>query len=102
MMKRAKAPILAIAAVAGAVMALSVTTVRPAMAADVTVGVGPGGIAFGYTDGYWDRDRRWHAWRDEHERERWREANAEHYHSWHHERDEDKGWHDHNRYWERR
>ena len=74
----------------------------PAQAADVTVGVGPGGIAFGYQDGYWDRSHNWHAWRDAREHERWREANRDHYYAWHHERDGDKGWRDHDRYWERR
>jgi hypothetical protein len=34
-----------------------------------------GGIAFGYSDGYWDREHRWHGWRDAQEAAAWR---AEH------------------------
>ncbi len=94
---RAKTLFLGAALVAG-----SLLMGTPTMAADVTVGVGPGGIAFGYQDGYWDRSHNWHAWENHEAAERWRTANREHYHDWHHERDNDKGWHDHDRYWERR
>ncbi len=89
------------AAVVGGSLLMGVTGV-PAQAADVTVGVGHGGIAFGYQDGYWDRTRNWHAWQNAQEHERYREANRDHYYAWHHERDGDKGWRDHDRYWERR
>ncbi len=38
---------------------------HPALADNVTVAVGPaGGVAFGYSDGYWDRGHQWHAWRN--------------------------------------
>jgi len=73
----------------------------PARAAEVTVGVGAPGIAFGYNDGYWDRERHWHAWRNHEEAERWRAANREHYYAWRHDRDHDQGWRDHDRYWDR-
>jgi len=72
----------------------------PAMAADVIVGVGPGGIAFGYNDGYWDRGHNWHAWRNHEEAERWRAENREHYFAWKHNRDHDKGWRESDRYWD--
>jgi len=72
----------------------------PARAADVTVGVGPGGIAFGYADGYWDRTHSWHAWKNHEEAEHWRAANRDHYYEWRHDRDGDKGWRDSDRYWD--
>lgn len=90
------------ALVLGAALMGSVVTETPATAAEVTVGVSPGGIAFGYQDGYWDRQRNWHAWQSHEEHERWRHANRAHYYAWHHDRDHDHGWRDHDRYWERR
>ena len=38
-----------------------------------------GNVAFGYTDGYWDRDHRWHRWRNAEERRRYRELYRAHY-----------------------
>jgi len=89
------AAILALALIGGA----SAITL-PAKADNVTVGVGPGGIAFGFSDGYWDRDHHWHAWRNHEEAEHWRAANTAHYYDWKHDRDHDAGWHDSDRYWE--
>ena len=84
----------------------SVAIGRPAIAENVTVGVTSGGIAFGYDDGYWDRERQWHAWRNREEAAHWREENREHYyarrHDRDHERDHDDGWRDRDRWWERR
>ena len=68
----------------------------------MTVAVGPGGgIAFGYSDGYWDRAHNWHAWRNAQEAAAWRAENREHYYEWKHDRDASMGWHE-ERYWERR
>jgi hypothetical protein len=75
----------------------------PARADNVTVGVVPGGIAFGYSDGYWDRERHWHDWRDHQEAERFRAADRAHYYERRHDADEhdrDHGWRDNDRYWE--
>jgi hypothetical protein len=72
----------------------------PVSAANVTVGIGEGGAVFGYNDGYWDRDHRWHKWRDEREATEWRRDHHEHYYDWKHNRDRDEGWRDHDRYWE--
>jgi hypothetical protein len=85
-----------------ALIAGSLLAGGPAIAANVTVGVGEGGIAFGYADGYWDRGHNWHGWRDRDEHDRWRAENREHYHGWKHDRDRDQGWHEGNRYWDRR
>lgn len=71
-----------------------------AHADNVTVGVGPGGIAFGYSDGYWDRDHHWHAWRNHEEAERWRAENSAHYYDWKHDRDRDQGWHNNDHWWD--
>ena len=86
---------------AGSLLAGSLLAGAPAQAADVQVGVALPGIAFGYSDGYWDRERHWHAWRNHEEMERWRAENREHFHEWHHDRDHDHGWHEGNRYWDR-
>ena len=91
------------ALIAGSLLAGPLFAGAPAQAADVSVGVALPGIAFGYTDGYWDRDRQWHAWRNHEEMERWRAANHEHYYAWKHdhEREREHGWHDSDRYWDR-
>jgi hypothetical protein len=74
----------------------------PAAAAErVTIASGPV-IAFGYSDGYWDRDHRWHKWRNASEMRRWRETNREHYFARRHDRERDHGWRDHDRWWDQR
>ena len=86
----------------GAALALALGgAVLPAQAADVTVAVGPPGIAFGYSDGYWDRTHNWHQWRDAQEAARWREQNREHYYARRHDAERDLGWREADRYWER-
>ena len=73
----------------------------PAQAADVHVAAGPAPvIAFGYNDGYWDREHRWHNWRNRAEMARWREANREHFFARRHDREHDQGWRN-ERWWER-
>lgn len=76
------------------------TAALPALADHVVVAVNPGGIAFGYTDGYWDRGHAWHAWRNRREAAAWRAENREHYFERRHDRDRDMGWRE-ERYWER-
>jgi hypothetical protein len=56
-----------------------------------------GGIAFGYEDGYWDRDHRWHDWDRREDWDRYRQEQREHAYAWRHDRDRDMGWHD--AYW---
>ncbi len=93
MRRRVTIPILGAALVAGSLMAGV-----PAVAAEVSIGVG--GIAFGYNDGYWDREHHWHAWQNREEAEHWRAENREHYFAWKHDRDKDQGWREKERYWE--
>jgi hypothetical protein len=71
------------------------------MADNVTVAVSPGGVAFGYSDGYWDRDHHWHAWRNHEEAARFQAENRAHYYNYKHDRDKDHGWHN-DRYWDHR
>ncbi len=95
MSRTVTAVLLALALIGGA------TAVSPSAKADnVAVGIGPGGIAFGFNDGYWDRGHQWHAWRNHEEAEHWRAENREHYYDWKHDRDHDAGWRDNDRYWE--
>ncbi|HUN50199.1 MAG TPA: hypothetical protein VMU42_03755 [Candidatus Sulfotelmatobacter sp.] len=78
----------------------SLGPISPAMADNVTVAVGGGGIAFGYSDGYWDRDHHWHKWHNRAEAAKWRAANRDHYYAWKHDRDKGDGWRDSDRWWE--
>jgi hypothetical protein len=98
MTKAIKAALVALALGGGALVAGS-----PVMAADnVTVAVSPGGIAFGYNDGYWDRGHNWHDWKNREEAARFQQENRDHYYEYKHDRDRDGGWRDSERYWERR
>jgi len=66
--------------------------------------VAPGGgeVAFGYRDGYWDRDHHWHAWASDRDAARFRTANGGHYYDRGHDEDRNQGWHDDDRYWDHR
>lgn len=88
---------LATLAFGGAIAAVQ----APALADHVTVAVGVPGIAFGYNDGYWDRDHAWHAWKDRDEAARWRAEHADHYYDYRHDRDRGQGWRDADRWWDR-
>lgn len=94
---RIKALVLGAALVVGSALAGGL----PVQAADVSVGVGPGGIAFGFNDGYWDRNHAWHAWRNHEEMEHWRAENHEHFYAYNHDHDHDHGWRESDRYWDR-
>ncbi len=52
-----------------------------------------GNIAFAYQDGYWDRGRHWHTWRNDDELRYYRNASGNQYYDWKHDRDSDNGWH---------
>jgi len=47
-----------------------------------------GDIAFGYTDGYFDRHRRWHRWRNDNERNWYRKHHGKRFHGM--RRDDDR------------
>lgn len=66
------------------------------------VAPGPGGgeVAFGYSDGYWDRGHNWHAWGNDQDAARYRATNGAHYYNQRHDQDNNQGWHDNDRYWQ--
>ena len=73
----------------------------PVLAADVTVAVTPNAnIAFGYSDGYWDRDHAWHQWRNRDEASAWRKEHDQYYYDRKHDAERDMGWRS-DRWWER-
>ena len=77
-----------------------VITAAPAAAA-VDFSVSLGNAAFGYSDGYWDRDHQWHTWRNRDEQRYFRTHYAEHYVNSKHDRDrEHQGWRE-ERWWDR-
>ena len=74
----------------------------PAALAGCVVAPGGGEVAFGYNDGYWDRDHHWHAWADAQQAARFRDSNGSHFYNRRHDEDRNQGWNDNDRYWERR
>ncbi len=89
-----------VALIAIALAGGALTAGAPAKADSVTIGVYPGGIAFGFADGYWDRDHHWHAWERREDAEHFRAENREHYFDRKHDEDHDAGWRESDRYWE--
>ena len=81
-------------AVALAAAPMAALAPQAARAADVDVSVNPGIVAFGYSDGYWDRGHAWHAWHNDHDRDAYRHSRNAEYHEWKHDRDRDMGWHE--------
>ena len=63
-----------------------------AFAVDAVVTFDPGVVQYGYTDGYWTRDRVWHGWSDPKHVEVYRSRPGAVYHEWKHDRDPDMGW----------
>lgn len=51
-----------------------------------------GDVAYGYQDGYWDNNRGWHNWRNDGEREYYRNHHRDNYRSGYHHRYRDQGW----------
>ncbi|HVA11791.1 MAG TPA: hypothetical protein VNF99_00940 [Stellaceae bacterium] len=78
----------------GLAFVLGAALLAPTIAAraEVTVTFNPGGIAYGYNDGYWDRDHAWHAWPDRRAAEDYRSHDAQHYDDRKHDADKDGGW----------
>ncbi len=85
-------------ALAGAPLIASTAPVSAA----VDFSIALGNAAFGYSDGYWDRDHHWHAWRNKDEARWFRDHMADHYYDVRHDRDRkdrDQGWR-RERWWE--
>jgi len=49
-----------------------------------------GNVVFAYSDGYYDRDRRWHGWRSDDERNWYRQNRRNSYHHMNRDRDRDR------------
>ena len=87
--------------IASTIALVPVAGAGPAAArSNVSVVFDFGDVAFAYSDGYWDREHRWHRWRDRDEAYRYRTAYREHYYDWRHDRDRDHGWRGRDRYWD--
>ena len=93
----AKIAVTAVVLAAAPMAAMAPTAAR---AADVDVTVNPGAVAFGYDDGYWDRDHHWHAWRNRRDAEWYHSHYAHHYYNHRHDRDRDDGWRRNDEWWE--
>lgn len=90
----------------GALIALALTgapmiAAAPASAAtDFSITLG--NAAFGYSDGYWDRDHHWHGWRNKAESQYFRDHYKDHYVAMRHDhdrKDRDQGWRN-DRWWD--
>jgi hypothetical protein len=88
------------AALVAALLAASALTPMTAAHAAVTVQFDAGNVAFGYSDGYWDRSKQWHRWPSTAARTDWRAHNRTHYSSQAHTHANGWGWNDSNHWWE--
>ena len=89
------------ALVAIALAAAPAAAIAPAHAA-VDFSISLGNAAFGFSDGYWDRDHHWHNWRNKDEARYFREHYREHYQAARHDRDrkdKNQGWRE-ERWWD--
>jgi hypothetical protein len=89
------------AALIAALLAAGTLTPLATTQAAVSVHFDSGTVAFGYADGYWDREHRWHHWPNAAARHEWRERNREHYYSHVHTHDRGGGWRENERWWGR-
>jgi len=74
---------------AGVLSVASLATAVPAAAQPTAFSFRVGDVAVGYNDGYYDRSRRWHSWRDAREHEWYRAHYARYYRGMRHDRDRD-------------
>jgi len=85
------------AIIAGTLAGAAVLGASPAPARDhVAVGISfdDGVVAFGYRDGYWDRDHHWHRWRRNNDWRFYREHHPDHYFGRPHNHYKNHGWRD--------
>ena len=57
---------------------------------DTSFSISLGNVQFGYSDGYYDNDRRWHNWRDDEERDWYRQNHGQSYYQYDRESDRDQ------------
>jgi len=87
------------AALVAALLAAATLTPLTRAHAAVSVQFDAGNVAFGYSDGYWDRDHHWHRWPSAAERNGWREHNRGHYYMHAHTHDRGAGWRENDHWW---
>ncbi len=77
---------------AGALLAAgTLTTVPAAQARDrISFSINLGDVALGYQDGYYDRDRRWHRWNNNAERDWYRQRRRDAYFAMRRDNDRDR------------
>jgi hypothetical protein len=81
-----------IAAIVGS-LAGATLTAAPAIAREAfTFSFDTGAVAFAYSDGYWDRDRQWHSWRNAREAREYRARYSQQYRNKRHTRERNQGW----------
>jgi hypothetical protein len=51
-----------------------------------------GDVAYGYRDGYWDNDHRWHKWRNARDHRSYRDQYRDNYRDGYHHRYRGQGW----------
>ena len=73
---------------AGLVGTVAVAT--PAMAQGFSISFNTGNVAFAYTDGYYDSNRKWHRWRSDRERQWYQKNHRNKYHAMRRDRDRDR------------
>ena len=90
------------ALVALALVGAPLAAVTPSAAREAAnISINPDRIAFGYRDGYWDRDHHWHKWRNRQDANWYKAHYGEHYYDRTHGQDKAKGWHEADRWWDR-
>jgi hypothetical protein len=72
----------------GSLVGIACLSSAPAMAQPSGFSFRVGDVAFGYSDGYYDHNRQWHAWRGR-ERDWYRNHYRTNYRSMRHDRDHD-------------
>jgi len=87
------------AALVAALLAAGALTPLTSVHAAVSVHFDAGNVAFGYSDGYWDRAKQWHRWPSSAARNDWRAHNRAHYYSRTHTHTNGWGWRD-DHWWE--
>ncbi len=82
------------AVIVGAIAAVTFADVSQAAARDTfAFSFNTGDVAFAYSDGYWDRNHKWHGWRNAREHNEYRRYNGDAYRA---ARGRDNGWRDEN------
>jgi hypothetical protein len=78
---------------AGASMTAAVPT--PAVAGEAfSFSFNTGDVAFAYSDGYWDHNRKWHKWRSAREAREYRARYSNNYYHRKHTSERNNGWRD--------